>query len=125
MPCWPKYLCYSASLVAFIGAMSERDLLEWTGVVIAAGATMFAWGLGRYHDFRKQRRDEDRQDRSDLLEDIRAHTRLLCEIEARQDRLTKSLADITIGIENLGDKLRNRHERTGANDEPGSIHETD
>ena len=125
MPVWPKYLCYTASAIVVFSAMSERDILEWTGVVIAAGATMFAWGLGRYHDFRKQRRDEDRQDRSDLLEDIRAHTRLLCEIESRQDRLTKALASITIEIEKQGDHLARERNHGRNYNEPGATPQTD
>jgi len=106
-----SWVCYSASVGTLIAAISERDILEWTGVLIAAGASIFAFGLGRYHDFRKTQREEDHQDRLNMLEDVRVHTRILCEMETRQDLLKKSIEDLTIEISQLhchfaADRLR-------------------
>lgn len=97
---WVHGLCYSATVGTFFAAaFSERDLLEWTGVAIAAGASIFAWGLGRYHDFRKQKRAEDHNDRLSMIEDVRAHTRILCEMEKRQFALQKAFDQLTLDVE--------------------------
>lgn len=94
-------MCWTSLLATVLGAVLERDIMEWTGVIIAAGASVFAFGLGRYHDFRRERREEDHQDRLNMLEDIRAHTRILCEMETRQEALQKSMTALTLDLKRI------------------------
>lgn len=95
---WVSGLCFTATFATVFGAITEHDILEWSGVLIASGASIFAWGLGRYHTYRRQRRLEDHEDRVRFLDDILTHAKMLQEMENRQNDLRKAMDTLTIEI---------------------------
>jgi hypothetical protein len=95
----PQNICYSATLSTVLATLAHEEVVAWCGVTIAVGSSIFSWGLSRYHRYRYARREEDRADRREALEDIRSLAKIQTELRIRQDDIRKELAEIVQLIE--------------------------
>jgi hypothetical protein len=81
--------------------LSRAEITDWLLFAGAVGASMFSWGMGSYHQWRVQQRKEAHEDRVAMIEDVRAHTRILVEMESRQVTLQKQLDALTLHVEKV------------------------
>ncbi len=107
--------CYAAAAGSVVGAISESELITWTGAIIAVGSAVVTAVLAGYHKLREAARDErakDQQqqradraaDQQQQLEDVRAFGRAQIEMETRIASAAKRLDEIEATV----DKVRCR-----------------
>jgi hypothetical protein len=82
---------YVATAGAILAAVNRDEIITWCGIIVALGSSLFSWGIGRYHNLRSTIRAENRADRREVLEDIRAQASILTEMRIRQETLRKDL----------------------------------